>query len=106
MAGGRKSNSRRQGSTSNHATLYRWKDGAHAQRYAQIYEAELPNYSERAARQLEDLIEHEAEVEAEAAERLRTELPDVPVRALPSALRSIATAKGINLDKRQLLRGE
>ena len=84
--------------------LEQWKNRRHADRYARIREQQAAAIQRRVAAQHEDLAQRSVAVAIEALERLKQELPNIPARDLPGALRNIATTAGISSDKLMLLR--
>ena len=89
-----------------HTTLDTWKHRTHPDRYERIKEDSLPGIRARLADEMEALAQDQIELEAEMTARLRERLPEIPDRDLPGALRNIAVAKGINVDKTAPIRGE
>jgi hypothetical protein len=84
--------------------LEQWKNRRHTDRYARIREQQAAAIQRRVAAQHEDLAQRSVAVALKALERVEQELPNIPPRDLPGALRNIATTAGISSDKLMLLR--
>jgi hypothetical protein len=86
------------------STLEQWKNRRHVDRHAWIRDEQAAAIQRRVAAQHEDLAQRSVAVAIKALERLEDELPNIPPRDLPGALRNIATTAGISSDKLMLLR--
>lgn len=86
-------------------TLWGWAREDHVQRYREIQGDVIPEIHARLADQSEALALQHGEVEAQALERLKKELPDVPVRDLSTAARNLPVSRGIATDESVTLRG-
>ncbi len=87
------------------STLKRWRNKDHAERYQQLYEAELPKIFNRMAGEMEELFAAEAELEWDMVDRLREELPNLKPGELSTALRNLGVTKALNADKSAPIRG-
>jgi hypothetical protein len=87
------------------STLKLWRSDLYADRYRQIEEEELPRRYGRTAERFESIVESATGLEEALLEKQARELDDLPTRDVPGALRNVATAKAINVDKSLLLRG-
>jgi hypothetical protein len=95
-----------QGITIPRTTLETWTNRLHPQRYADIQERVLPMIHQRMAEQSEELAQAYAEAEYEALAQLRRRVPDMRASDAASAVRNLATSRGISVDKAALLRGQ
>lgn len=83
-------------------TLEFWKTEGHTQLYAEIQAEVAPRIRERVADECESLAVAYAQAERDT---LATFSPqDLDAKDRPGAIRNLATAKAINVDKMQLLR--
>lgn len=86
-------------------TLRRWIT-QDPERYRAIQQREMPQIRVQAADRFAQLSELQAETAHEATERLREEIPNLPVDRLPQAVQSATYASGISTDKAREYRGE
>lgn len=81
------------------ATLRKWADSLHADRYVTLQTEQAPKIAERIAGQAEGLALVYNALEAEIAERLKNEVKNLKPADLSGAVRNIATAKALQIDK-------
>lgn len=86
-------------------TLQEWKT-SRASRYADIRERTLAQVHERMAAECEALVEAEAKVEWDLVKHLGGNIEELNPKDAAGAIRNMATARGINTDKRAVLRGQ
>jgi transposase-like protein len=86
------------------ATLLLWKK-TYATRYEEIRSEILPRIQAKMAVDAEDAALRQAELEAILEEQLLRGVADLSPKDAAGALRNVSTAKAINVDKSQLLRG-
>ena len=84
-------------------TLESWKRQTHTQRYEETRARLLPRIQEKIAAEAEDLAIAYAETERQALEAF--DLSSLSPKDAAGAIRNLATAKAINVDKAQLMRG-
>jgi hypothetical protein len=87
-------------------TLWRWKTGKFADRYAHLREKLGPQITAQAAEQHMALAQYQTEIAAEAATRVRTRLPKMDDRDLINAMGKADIGSGIHTEKAQLLSGQ
>lgn len=87
-------------------TLRGWIETVHSERYAELRTELVPRIHAKIAEESEDLARREAELAHKVLDRLETELPDIPARDLPGALRNLDTGKAINVEKSLLTRSQ
>jgi len=87
-----------------HRTLHAWKTETHTALYEQLRTEILPKVNETIAAEADALALAYAQKEAEAIEGLTFD--DVKPADRAAIVRNLATAKAINIDKSQLLRGK
>lgn len=88
------------------STLRYWKDTLHRDRFLAIWKQELPRIQQRIAQRSEELADAEADLEWDAIDRVREELRNMSPKDAAGALRNIATARGISVDKARVSRGD
>lgn len=92
-----------QGMTIPRQTLSKWLT-TKSDQYADVRDNEAASIQRRAAVDWEDFHRQVLDVEKETLERVKKELPNIPARDLPGALRNVVTSGGIAADKLMLLR--
>lgn len=85
-------------------TLSKWITSTHPERYEHVRRAVLPRIREALAIEAEDLAREYAEAERLTLEKFRAELPNLRPHEAASALRNLATSRGISTDKANVLR--
>jgi len=85
-------------------TLQTWTARVYAERYEFVRRAVLPRIREAMAVETEDLARAYAEAERLTLEKFREELPNLRAHEAASALRNLATGRGISTDKANVLR--
>lgn len=86
-------------------TLDVWATRLHAERYQRIATEVVPKIHERIAIEAEDLAQAYADIERTALERLSKTLDELEPKDVATAIRNLATSRGISIDKAALLRG-
>jgi len=86
------------------SVLEQWKNRRQVERYARIRDQQAAAIQRRVAAQHEDLAQRAVAVAEKTLDRVEEELPNIPARDLPGALRNIATTAGISSDKLMVLR--
>ena len=87
-------------------TLRLWINDTHADRYLTIQETAMPEINRRMAENHEDLVQAYSEIQWQAIERVREQLPEMKGNEAANAFKSAAVAGGINEDKALLRRGQ
>ncbi len=93
-----------QGRSIPRGTLQTWTARVYAERYEFVRRAVLPRIREAMAVETEDLARAYAEAERLTLEKFRAELPNLRAHEAASALRNLATSRGISTDKANVLR--
>lgn len=88
------------------STLRYWRRHKHAARYDRIRQEMMPRIQKEMAEQAEAAALEQGEVAMEILNQLRTRIADMKPADAASALRNVETAKGINVDKALILRGQ
>jgi hypothetical protein len=86
------------------ATLEDWRDHRRAEQYAKIRDETAPAIQRQIAAQWEDSARRAVQLQERALARVEEELPNIPPRDLPGALRNISTTAAISIDKVMLAR--
>jgi hypothetical protein len=86
-------------------TLDVWATRLHADRYQRIATEVVPKIHERIATEAEDLAQAYADAERTALDRLNETLDELDPKDVATAIRNLATSRGISIDKAALLRG-
>jgi hypothetical protein len=86
-------------------TLEDWKT-SQVERYGDIWAEIVPRINNQIAAQSEAAAIREGEIAQQLTDKLEQEIPNLPARDLAGALRNTEVARGINLDKSLLLRGQ
>jgi hypothetical protein len=86
-------------------TLKDWTTRHHLARYEEVRLEVLPRVHAKLAQESEDLAREYAAAEHAALDRFRAELPNLRAADAASAVRNLATSRGISLDKAHVLRG-
>jgi hypothetical protein len=87
-------------------TLWAWKRSTHRERYLETRARLLPRIQEQIAEEAEDLAHDYAEVERSTLLAFASKADTLEAKDAAGAVRNLATAKAINIDKAQLLRGQ
>src|ERR1700749_146862 len=87
-------------------TLWRWSRRQHADKYERIRREALPAITAEAAEQHMPLARHQAQIPAEAADRIKVRLPRMEDRDLINAMGKADICSGIHTEKPQLLSGQ
>lgn len=82
------------GVTLRRGTLEHWVRATHAAQYAEIRDRRAGEVQRKVAAQFEDVAIESSEVTMEMLTRLRQEVPDIPTRELPAAVRNLANGRG------------
>lgn len=82
-----------------HSTIASWATGEHSDRYVLLRNELAPRVAERIAADAEAIARRLASLENSTIDRLEDELPNVPAKDLPGALRNLSTAKALQVDK-------
>lgn len=88
------------------STLTWWRRHIHADRYQRIRAEMLPRIQEEMAQQAEAAALEQGEVAMELLEQLKSRISEMRPVDAANALRNVETAKGINVDKTLVLRGQ
>ena len=87
------------------STLAQWKSKQYPDEYKRIVEKELPRVYGEIAERCEDLALTESAIEEELALKLQAEMHEMKPSDVSTALRNMAVAKAVNIDKASLVRG-
>jgi hypothetical protein len=86
------------------STLRRWIESVHADRYAEVRVEEAERVQKLAASEFEDLGRRCIAITHRGLDRLEKEMDELPLRDVPTAVRSVATAAGISQSNVQVTR--
>lgn len=93
-----------QGLAVSRQTLHKWATELHADRYEHVRLEVLPRIYGKIAQETEDLTRRYAKAEHKTLDRYEEELPNLKAGEVASALRNLATSRGISTDKANVLR--
>lgn len=86
-------------------TLTKWRDETHSNRYDEIRARMLPRLQQKMTEEAEYLAIREADLAHELLDRVESGIGSLTAKDAALALVKVETAKAINVDKSQLLRG-